>query len=281
MKTKDKIRIAAIAQSMLMTLRRCLWLGKIAKVNRNGFSWELDLSEGIDFSLWVTGVFERTTMEAYSAWIRDGAVVLDVGANIGAHTLPLARLAGASGKVFAFEPTIFAYEKLKKNISLNPRLAKRITCIQAMLTDSTGLNEAPTRLYSSWPLTKESELHRLHGGKLMEIGKARVTTLDQLLDELEVGKVDFIKVDIDGYESRMFQGAENTLKRWKPIILMELAPYVLKEASTSAEELIKIVENYGYSFYLLDGKTPLFSGPKTIDERVPIGASINILAIPK
>jgi FkbM family methyltransferase len=265
----------------MITMRRRIWLGKVAKVNRNGFNWELDLSEGIDFSLWVTGIFERTTLEAYSAWIRDGAVVLDVGANIGAHTLPLARLAGASGKVFAFEPTIFAYEKLKKNISLNQQLAKRITCIQAMLTDSEGLNEAPTRLYASWPLTQESELHRLHGGKLKEIGTARVTTLDQLLDELEVGKIDFIKVDIDGYESRMFRGAENTLKRWKPIILMELAPYVLKEASTSAEELIKIVANYGYSFYLLDGKTQLFSRSKTIDELVPIGASINILAIPK
>ena len=77
----------------------------------------------IDFAIYLGGMFERNTALALRKLVRPSSLVLDIGANIGAHTLRLANLVGSSGRVFAFEPTDFAYSKLQANLDLNPALA--------------------------------------------------------------------------------------------------------------------------------------------------------------
>ncbi len=99
-------------------------------MRRRGVAWTLDLREGIDFSIWLLGAFELSTVRAYQRILRPGAIVLDIGANIGAHTLHLARAVGTEGKVWAIEPTDYAMGKLKTNIALNPELAPRIVGCQ-------------------------------------------------------------------------------------------------------------------------------------------------------
>ena len=68
------------------------------------------------------GAFEKRTVAAYSRLVRPGMTVIDIGANIGAHTLPLAKLVGPTGRVIAVEPTIWAVERLRANLDLNPPL---------------------------------------------------------------------------------------------------------------------------------------------------------------
>ena len=82
-------------------------------------------------------------MQTYQRIVRRGDIVLDIGANIGAHTLHLAQAVGAAGKVWAIEPTDYAMAKLKANIALNPGLAARIVCCQLMLVDRTEGYEVP------------------------------------------------------------------------------------------------------------------------------------------
>lgn len=86
------------------------------RVRRDGIHWDLDLSEGIDFAIFLLGGLELRTLRLYRRLVQPGDTVLDVGANIGAHALPLARLVGASGRVVAFEPTQFAFCKLQRNL---------------------------------------------------------------------------------------------------------------------------------------------------------------------
>jgi len=73
-------------------------------VRRRGLMWSLDLSEGIDFSIYLLGAFERSTTITLEKLVKPGDVVFDLGANIGAHTVVLAQLVGGAGQVLAFEP---------------------------------------------------------------------------------------------------------------------------------------------------------------------------------
>jgi len=276
--TEQKMFLARVTQSAVMFWRSILHRSPIARVRRSGLNWELDLREGIDFSIWLLGSFEPTTVAAYSRYLRPGQVVLDIGANIGAHTLPMARLVGDAGKVVSFEPTSYAYGKLCDNVSANSKLANRIQCVQAMLIDS-DLGQVPDQLYSSWPLGREQDVHELHLGKLMSTEGARAATLDTLVGELGPERVDFIKLDIDGFEPRMFRGATQVLQRWRPTIIMELAPYVLKEEGSSLAELIEILAANSYSLWQLDGVTKLPMDYAELDGIIPRGSSLNVIAM--
>ncbi len=278
--TEQKISLARAAQSVVMLWRSLLRRSPVVKVRRSGLNWELDLREGIDFSIWLLGSFEPATVAAYSRYLNQGKVVLDIGANIGAHTLPMARLVGDAGKIVSFEPTAYAFKKLCNNVSANPEFANRVQCVQAMLIDDDR-GQAPDHLYSSWPLGREKDVHELHLGKLMSTEGARATTLDTLVAELGLERVDFIKLDIDGFESQMFRGATRVLQRWHPVIVMELAPYVLKEEGSSLEELIGILTENSYSLFQLDSTTSLPMDCTKLDSIIPSGSSLNVIAMAK
>src|SRR5215203_3293686 len=89
-------------------------------VVRDCITYDLDLTQGIDFAIYLGGMFERNTAIALGKLTKPASLVLDIGANIGAHTLRLAKLVGPEGRVMAFEPTDFAFRKLRRNLELNP-----------------------------------------------------------------------------------------------------------------------------------------------------------------
>ena len=275
--TRTKISLArAIATPILLT-RRLVGRGVEADVARRGIRWSLDLREGIDFSIWLLGRFEGSTVRAYEKIVRPGDVVLDVGANVGAHALPLARLVGPQGRVICFEPTEFAFRKLLANTNRNPDLARRMTIVQAMLVGAAR-ETVPERLFSSWPLTPSRDLHTLHGGRSMTTHGARATTLDAALREAGVARVNFVKIDVDGHECSVLLGARETLRQ-QPTILMELAPYVLDETGASIEELVQILAEAGYTLAELGSKREIPLDGQAIRALVPSGSSMNVLAM--
>src|ERR1035437_9981543 len=203
LKTKQKLALANLVQTGVMGIRRMFGRGPNAHVKRGHVEWDLDLREGIDFSIWLLGSFEPETVRCYKRIVKAGDVVLDIGANIGAHTLFLAQAVGTNGKVYAFEPTDYAYAKLSKNRSLNPGLADRIHCFQCMLVDPETAGKPTPGLYSSWPLKADAGLHELHQGRLMTTAGAQARTLDSVILSLGLDRVDCIKLDIDGFECGM------------------------------------------------------------------------------
>jgi FkbM family methyltransferase len=280
--TKQKIYLARWSQSCFMLFRKLLGKSHITLVTRNSIFWKLDLREGIDFAIWLMGYFEPSTVNAYKRVIRSGDIVLDIGANIGAHTLPMARLVGEAGKVIAFEPTNYAFDKLMQNVLLNPEIKNRIIANQAMLVGSKDLYSTSSPvpdIYSSWPLNDTDGVHELHQGKLMSTSHAIIETMDTYFESNPVNRVDCIKVDIDGYECEMFKGALGTLKRWKPIIVMELMPYGLEEKGGSLDELVGLLVEVDYIFYTLDGKKRLPMNARDLNKAIPLGTSINVIAI--
>jgi hypothetical protein len=136
LKTKSKIFIATTLSRLVRAARRLVGLGDTLEAVRSALRWRLDLKEGIDFSIYLLGAFEPVTVAACRRLIRRGDVILDIGANIGALCLPMASMTGEAGKVYAFEPTDFAFGKLAANLALNPEIAARVTASQVMLTDT-------------------------------------------------------------------------------------------------------------------------------------------------
>jgi FkbM family methyltransferase len=246
-----------------------------ARCRRQGLNWELDLSEGIDLSLFVFGAFDRPADRAIRRWLRPGMVALDIGANVGGHALPMADLVGPSGRVYAFEPTGWAFDRLKRNLALNPSLAPVLTPIHAAMV---GRNDPPApSYYSSWNFVDRGEVHEVHRGALRSVGDARFVTLDEMVAELALEGVDFIKLDVDGFEVGVLEGGATALRRFRPPILFELCPHSQEEVGGSAVALLRRICSLGYEIVDLEGK-PFEVTEAFIDRRVPKWGSINLLA---
>ena len=277
--TAHKILLARMAYRLVMVFRHPFGLSSKINTRRGGINWTLDISEGIDLAIYLMGGFEVRTLRLYADLVREGDVVLDVGANIGAHTLPLARYVGATGKVFAFEPTKYAFEKLNANICKNPELKTSVVARQVMLVSSTS-ESLPSTVYSSWPLDEVADLHNEHLGQLMATDGAVTTTLDQAVIDAGIDRVDFIKLDVDGNECKVIQGGLKTLERFRPLIHMELAPYVYADNPEEFDEMMDLLWRTGYVFKSINGRL-LPQNPEKIRALIPEKGGINIIAKPE
>jgi FkbM family methyltransferase len=275
--TRTKIALARVAHMIVMTWRRAVGVGNVVETVRGDARWRLDLNEGIDFAIYLLGRFEAETVRAYRRIVKPGDTVLDIGANIGAHTLFLAQAVGNGGNVIAFEPTTYAYHKLLANIGLNVELARRIRAEQMMLIGDGA--KPPAEIYSSWPLLARTEnQHAKHLGVPMGTQGARHMALDDYLDEAGVAGVRFIKMDVDGHECAVLRGARRLLHRDKPVLLAEIMPYGLAEAGSSLEEMLGLLTAANYRLYRLNG-SPLPSD-STLTRYIPAAGSINVICQP-
>src|SRR5690348_16966432 len=108
MKTAHKIALAKLMYQVVHGVRFLFGKSDTCVVTRNRNRYELNLAEGIDLAVYL-GLYEPSTTRALERLIRPGAQILDIGANVGVHTVHMARLTGPRGRVFAFEPTTFAF----------------------------------------------------------------------------------------------------------------------------------------------------------------------------
>lgn len=273
--TCKKLAIASILSRFILFLRGLAGKLPSGVFHRDGFAWELDLREGIDFSIYLLGGFEVSTKRAYARFLKPKWIVFDVGANIGAHTLPMARSVSPGGKVYAFEATEFAISKLRKNLSLNPDVQALVSVHHCLLTDGCSVT-GNKEVYSSWPLNGNPEnCHPHHGGRLHETGTDQQYSLDQFVEEQEITRVGFIKLDVDGQEWNVLQGAKRILDQFHPAILIELAP---DYAGVNIKEILEFFWNRQYVMYMLPGDQALPRDCMSIIKKIPNSGSINVLA---
>lgn len=274
--TRAKVIIAAALQRMVTAVPG-LTNGLHVNVRRSGIHWALDLDEGFDFAIWLLGAFERSTVAAYSRLVRPGMTVVDIGANIGAHTLPLARLVGPSGRVIAIEPTAWAVQKLAANLALNPALSAVVKVHQAMLVEKPQ-DRLADEIYASWPLHDRNVHPKLRALPKSTAG-ASALTLDEVVRGEKLVRVDFIKLDVDGYEGSVLRGGLNTLKRDRPTMILELSPYLLAEKGERFADLLGMLDACGYRLHDLKAQRVLSSDPGTLAKGIPNFGSINAIAI--
>jgi FkbM family methyltransferase len=277
--TKTKVTLAGLAYRTIALGRSALGRTNQVTVRRGSFRWRLDLSEGIDFSIYLLGAFEKSTVGTLRELVKPGDVAFDIGANIGAHTLGLAKSVGANGKVYAFEPSDFAFAKLRANLALNPELAARTQTLQVLLA-GTNDQPRPDQIYASWPLESQPSVHPKHRGRLVAMTGATVETLDHFVERHRVDHVNLIKLDVDGHELPVLRGGFDTLRRLQPTLLMEMSPYIHAEQHQSFADLITLLKDAGYRIEDASSRKPLPLEAPELERLIPDGASINVVALP-
>lgn len=278
--TAAKVRIARMLYLFLRVVRTPFRGRDLVSVRRHGIMWDLDLREGIDLTIYALGAFERDTLRAIESLVRPGATVLDIGANVGAHTLHLARLVGEGGRVIAFEPTDFAIAKLRANLKANPSLESRVEVHQAFLVaDAKAAPDVPA-VASSWPVDGRVPDDPEMGSRAMGVSGASAMTVDDVLAAAGNPAIQLIKMDVDGHELEVLEGARQLLVRSHPVIVMELAPYVF-HPSSKFDEMVKMLTDSNYVFRPLGSGIDLPSDPTALRALIPRLGSVNVVALPR
>jgi FkbM family methyltransferase len=272
--------VRAIPSRFLRAKARAIWQwwqtrnsSRVAVVQRNGLKYRLHLAETIDAGIYYHGCWEPATTEAIKAFCRKGFHALDIGANIGAHTLLMADLVGHTGSVAAFEPMPWARERLLANVALNE--FKWIRVIPLALSDHESLENAHFR--SSWTIGSDGVSYET--AESLAAHETQFTTLDALVTKKVLPGVDFIKMDVDGYEYRVLRGAQNILRERTPAIVMELSEYSLKRVGDSAQGLLSLLESLGYGFRWVAELSKICTGRDLLEMLTP-DSSIDIVAFP-
>ena len=272
MNTNTKIIIAKIIFRVMFFFG----IKKKVIVNRNLIKWKLDISEGIDLSIFLFGSFQENLVRSINKYIfshkkvqKNFFNIIDIGSNIGDKSLSI-----SSGllskdfknfKVFSIEPTDYAYKKQINNINLNPKLKKKIKSFRYFVSNS---KIKPKNIYSSWSLDTNKDSHKIHKGILKKVNKSTKTiSLDSFVKKNKIKDQIILKIDVDGFEMNVLKSAAQTLIKKSPIIFMEYAPYSFYEYGSSTKEFYNFLEKYNYKIYDLNfnelNKIKIINGSST------------------
>ncbi len=170
----------------------------------------------------------REYLLQFQKYIPLGGVVVDAGACLGDHTAPYSQFVGPSGTVLAFEPNPTAFECLKHNM----KAYENVTVF------NLGLGAFPGVL--GIKSNDNLGMARLTAGGA---GQISVVTLDSF----NLGKLDFMKMDVEGFEPQVIAGARETLRRCRPVLLVEIQKECLLLNGCTAEDVISPLRELGYN----------------------------------
>lgn len=205
------------------------------------------------------GEYEEALVRLYSRLIEPGDTVVDVGASIGFHTVMLARCVGKAGAVHAFEPLPQFARIAEDTIGLNGM--HRVARLNA-----EGLSSRPGAItvytFSGLPMGHASmtTLDRLDA----QPNASRATTLDEYANHVQLRRVDFVKVDVEGYEREVFLGGTRVLAHHQPVIAFEMNMDCLSARDLSPAEVILPLARCGYTLiWSVDDLRPVHVGELT------------------
>ena len=188
--------------------------------------------------------YEKTETSFFLRTCRPGMTVVDIGANVGYYTaLALSRMQGR-GRIIAFEPDPENFRYLQQTVAANNGFIA--TCLQKAVSDSAG----SMTLYTSRDNRGDN---RLYANELCtDACQVDVVPVDTALAELGIQQVDFIKMDVQGYEAHVIGGMVQTLRNSSPIIVLsEFWPYGLRAAGSDPVHMLEFLEQLGFELYEL------------------------------
>jgi FkbM family methyltransferase len=209
---------------------------------KHGDRFRADLSSFLEWQLWAFGSYEEHLAELFRFLTLPGDCCIDVGANIGVHTIRLAKLVGPKGSVIALEPDGQIAHKLSDNISLND--LTNVQVHEAAASETAGVEVVLHR-----PNTGDSNKGRasLLPHSYLTGSKASVitTTIDNIVHE----PIALIKIDVEGHEGAVVAGATRTIEASLPSIIFEYAPTLLSDSSQSPFEYLDLKGYHLYRIY--------------------------------
>ncbi len=188
------------------------------------------------------GEYDKIDSSIVRALVRRGNSAIDIGANLGWYTTLISKSVGHGGKVISIEPLPEIFNLLKKNIEIN----KMDNCIPLNIAISDYIGKGEIHFFSGEPDTHSSlnTLGRSNYRKIM----VQVDTVDNLCESYGLNP-DFIKIDVEGAERELIQGASRTLRDTKPVLMIEFNLGTTSASGYDSRTLLQMIKEYDYRFY--------------------------------
>lgn len=224
-------------------------------VNRNDYHMVNEREGyGVGFQLMAQSAFDPSEVGLLLAlldlrrhYYEDGVVAIDGGANIGVHTIEWARHMHGWGSVVAFEAQAPVYYALAGNVALNNCF--NVRALHAALGKETGVLSIPRPDYTQAASFGSLELRQSANNEFIgQRVRYDADAMDMVrlmtIDSLGLSRIDVMKIDVEGMEAEVLEGAREAIARHKPIVLME----VIK---SDREALDRILADHGYMRHYL------------------------------
>lgn len=209
---------------------------------KHGFLMDLNLQDWIPQDIFLMGEFEPSTTAIVKKLLRQGDVVVDVGANIGYFSLLFSQCVGSKGHVYSYEPVPQLASALQKNAELNK--FKQISLSKLALSDHDGKAQFYVGPVDNSGL---SSLRQPRNSSIvLDVDLAR---FDEIFSHAE--DVALIKIDVEGAELAVLRGMEGYLRNKRPNILVEVTNKFLNEMGDSEQSLLAYLQNLGYNCYVI------------------------------
>jgi len=200
-------------------------------------------------------------------FIKPGDIVMDIGANIGGLTLPMSKRVGKDGYVFAFDPQMIVFQTLCANMALNS--IDNVECLPYAVGDENGYIKLPRLNYN-----RVANYGGLSCDDFIHGNKVRQIKLDDYFYDLD--RLSFMKIDVEGMESRVIRGGEKIIQKFRPIM------YVENDKEEKSKFLIGLLKDMGYRLYwhlpYLFNSYNFFGNQNNIYPNI---ASCNMLCVPE
>jgi FkbM family methyltransferase len=220
--------------------------GKKLKVRlSSGDSFIVRVGDQISRSVFSYGCYEPHLTSLVLPFLKPGMTVFDIGANIGYYTVLMARRVGPAGIVHAFEINEKVIDLLEENVQFanvgNVKIVKRA------VAKTTGQREffVPAAGDEAEGSLKKSERY-----EAVTTVKVPSVSLDDYIQEKQIEKVDFIKIDVEGAEYEVFEGARNLLSsNEKPVIMFEALDSVCMNFGVNWLDVVEKLKSFGYRIH--------------------------------
>ena len=239
----------------------------------DGLKVRLYLGNDLSYCLFVGGSYEPNEFAFLAAVLRPGMTVVDGGANDGLYSLFASSRVGHEGRVIAFEPSERELDRLRANIRLN-RL-DNVEVRAAALGSSPGNAELAIAVAGHEGQNTIGARVSNQNVPTRSRENVVVETIDSLTEQYRLERLDVVKLDVEGCELQVIDGARAALARFKPLLLVEVEPERLASHGVSRGELLETIGSLDYRLFVFDEQTAQLRPPRS-----PAEACGNVIAAP-
>jgi FkbM family methyltransferase len=217
----------------------------IRSCNRNGINYKLYIQ---DYQSWLL-YFDCDYDSSFEVlkFAKKGDTVIDVGGNIGQTAMMFSKTVGKDGKIISFEPYYKTFECFKENLSLNKDL-------ENIKIENLGLGEKKETLGMLEECTTNSGGNRIttsNSDQNIHLIQVEIMSLDEYYEEhkLFISKIDLIKIDVEGFEMKVLNGAKKILNAFHPKLFIEIDDTNLKKQGDTAQSMLDFLLLQGYDIF--------------------------------
>lgn len=207
-------------------------------VYREGVRFHLDRSDYMQWHVYAN--LPDQSWRSALPLITNGCTVLDIGANCGAFSLKLAKYISkqeiSNSKIIAFEPNPFTTKIFKTNLNLNEEL------IELTKLHSLALGNENGTCAMSFDRENSGSSHITS----VDYGSIKIMRLDNFVEEHNLQNICFIKIDVEGFEPDVINGAVETIEKFRPAIYIEMTNDCFEKRGSSCEKIIDQLYDWGY-----------------------------------